>query len=474
MKINYLLSFLLLFSVLYSNPVESKTIRSKKSGKTDVQFWLTSPSSDILFQKQNMVLKFGPAAANDPLIEVNEKLTFQTIDGFGNCLTDGSAEMLHKMSPQARAALLKELFATDARNIGISYLRISLGASDLSRECYSYDDLAEGETDFELNKFSIDYARKDLIPVLKEIFKINPSIKILASPWSAPTWMKTNDNFKGGSLKKECFEVYANYFVRYLQDMKKEGIPIDAITIQNEPLHPGNTPSMLMLPEDQCQFVKQNLGPAFKAAGLTTKIIVYDHNADKISYPLTILRDPEAAKYVDGSAFHLYGGKIEALSEVHREFPGKNLYFTEQWVGAPGNLATDLAWHTKTLIIGATRNWCRNVLEWNMASDPAYNPHTVGGCDRCLGTVTLDGDNVKRNPAYYILAHAAKFVRPGSVRIESNAVDNLPNVAFKTNEGKIVLIVLNDSQNQAKFNIGFKGKAAKVEMEKGAVGTFVW
>jgi glucosylceramidase len=474
MKNFNLIILILLFSVFGSNMAESKSNSSRKQQKNDVQCWLTSPTSNILFQKQDTGLKFGPVAASDPVIEVNENLTFQTIDGFGNCLTDGSAELMHKMSPGARAALLKELFATDGNNIGISYLRISLGASDLSRECYSYNDLPSGESDFDLKKFSIEPARKDLIPVLKEILKINPTIKILASPWSAPTWMKNNNNFKGGSLKTECFEVYANYFVRYIQEMKKEGVPIDAITIQNEPLHPGNTPSMLMLPEDQGLFVKQNMGPAFRTAGLATKIILYDHNADKISYPLTILRDPEAAKYVDGSAFHLYGGKIEALTDVHNEFPGKNLYFTEQWVGAPGKLATDLAWHTKTLIIGATRNWCRNVLEWNMASDPAWDPHTIGGCDRCLGTVTLDGDQVIRNPAYYILAHAAKFVRPGSVRIESSVVPDLPNVAFKTKDGKMVLIVLNDSPNQAKFNLQFKGKSVPVEMEKGAVGTFVW
>ncbi len=444
------------------------------AGKGEIQFWLTSPSANILFQKQDINLKFGKESAAAPVIKVDANQTFQSIDGFGNCLTDGSATLIHKMNPEARAAILKELFATDGNNIGISYLRVSLGASDLSEKPFTYDDLAAGETDFNLQKFSIEPNRKDLIPVLKEILRINPTIKILASPWSAPTWMKTNNEFKGGSLKKECYEVYANYFVKYIKDMKAEGITIDAITIQNEPLHPGNVPSLLMLAEDQAAFIKQNLGPAFQSAGLQTKIIVYDHNADKIIYPLTILRDPEAAKYVDGSAFHLYGGKIEALSEVHNEFPAKNLYFTEQWVGAPGNLPGDLAWHTKTLIIGATRNWCRNVLEWNMASDPMYDPHTIGGCDRCLGAVTLNGDVATRNPAYYILAHASKFVRPGSVRIGSDVVDSLPNVAFKTNDGKIVVIVLNESKEPKSFGISFKGKSIQVKLDTGAVGTIVW
>jgi glucosylceramidase len=256
--------------------------------------------------------------------------------------------------------------------------------------------------------------------------------------------------------------------------MKAEGINIDAITIQNEPLHPGNNPSMYMTAEDQAKFIKQSLGPAFASAKLSTKIIVYDHNADKPEYPLTIYKDPEASKYVDGSAFHLYGGSIDALTAVHEAYPDKNLYFTEQWVGAPGNLAGDLAWHVRTLIIGATRNWCRTVLEWNLAADPKNDPHTIGGCDKCLGTITIDGNVITRNPAYYILAHASKFVRPGSIRIGSNTSKELPNVAFKTPYGKKVVIVQNNSGENKTFNLTWKGKSVSIQLDKGAVGTYIW
>ncbi|MBA4321626.1 MAG: glucosylceramidase, partial [Odoribacter sp.] len=233
-------------------------------------------------------------------------------------------------------------------------------------------------------------------------------------------------------------------------------------------------PSMFMSAADQALFIKGSLGPAFVSAGITTKIIVYDHNADQTDYPLSIYNDPDAAKYVDGAAFHLYGGTIDALSGLHNAFPGKNLYFTEQWVGAPGNLPVDLAWHVKNLIIGGTRNWCRNVLEWNLASDPNYDPHTEGGCDQCLGTITISGNLVIRNPAYYVLAHSAKFVRPGSVRVYSNQPDNLLNVAFRTQDGKKVIIVLNDSPNGKKFNLKFKGKSVSITLDRGAVGTFVF
>jgi glucosylceramidase len=257
--------------------------------------------------------------------------------------------------------------------------------------------------------------------------------------------------------------------------MKAEGLRIDAITVQNEPLHPGNNPSMFMSATQQATFIKRNLGPAFAAAKLGTKIIIYDHNCDRPDYPLAILNDPEAAKYVDGSAFHLYGGKIEALTTVHDAHPDKHVYFTEQWVGAPGNWQREIPWHVRELIIGATRNWSRTVLEWNLAANSRWEPHTDrGGCDRCLGAVTIDGDKVTRNPAYYIIAHAAKFVRPGSVRIASNTLTTLPNVAFKTPNGRHVLIVLNNSQARQTFNLSHQGKFATAELNRNAVGTFVW
>lgn len=474
---------LIVFIALFISMTSKGTVRFEPSStgpvspaplsKKAVAFWLTSPESNVLFQHQKS-LNFGSMVNQYPSITVDTTQVFQTIDGFGNCLTGGSATLLHRMDARSRSEILKELFATDGNNIGISYLRVSIGASDLSNRVFSYNDLPDGETDPEMTKFTLDAEKVDLIPVLKEILAINPAIKIMGSPWSAPTWMKTNNNSKGGSLKPEYFDAYAKYFVKYIQGMKREGINIDAITVQNEPLHPGNNPSMYMTAEDQALFIRRSLGPAFSTSNINTKIIVYDHNADRPDYPLTILNDPEVAKYVDGSAFHLYGGSIDTLSKVHDAFPGKNLYFTEQWVGAPGNLAKDLAWHVRTLIIGGTRNWCRNVLEWNLAADPKNDPHTIGGCDQCLGTITINGNQVTRNPAYYILAHAAKFVRPGSVRIGSDSSLSLPNVAFKTPEGKKVLIVQNNSGVKKAFNIKFNGKSVSAVLDNGAVGTYVW
>ncbi|MDX9774067.1 MAG: glycoside hydrolase family 30 beta sandwich domain-containing protein [Bacteroidales bacterium] len=436
--------------------------------------WITSPQQGKLFEKQGGEIEFMTSSNADPTIVVDTTERFQVIDGFGNCLTGGSAILLNDMAQAERSALLQELFSTDGNGIGISCLRVSIGASDLSDRVFSYNDLPDGETDPQMEQFSIDPEREDLIPVLKEILAINPSIKIMGSPWSAPLWMKTNNASIGGSLRREWFDAYARYFVMYIQAMQGEGIPIDAVTVQNEPLYGGNNPSMLMTAEDQALFIRQSLGPAFTQAGITTKIIIYDHNADRTDYPLTVLADAEAHKYIDGSAFHLYGGSIDALTGVHDAYPTKNLYFTEQWVGGPGDLAEDLKWHVENLIIGATRNWCRSVLEWNLASDPSYDPHTEGGCDRCLGTVTVNGNIVKRNPAYYILAHAAKFVRPGSVRVSSNLQGDLPNVAFITPEGKKALIVVNTAQIKKSFNLRFRGNTLPLSLESGAVGTWIW
>lgn len=438
--------------------------------------WLTKADKSVLFEQQKPKLIFTTTTEDKlPAIAIDGEQKFQSIDGFGYTLTGGSAQHLLGMDQASRTALLKELFDTAANAIGVSYLRVSIGASDLNDHAFSYDDLPAGETDPEIKKFDFGPDRTTVIPVLKEILAINPQIKILGSPWSPPAWMKTNNDTRGGSLKLEFYDAYARYLVKYIQEMKKEGIRIDAITIQNEPLHPGNNPSLLMLAEEQAAFIKKSLGPAFESANIDTKIILYDHNADRPDYPISILNDAEARKYVDGSAFHLYAGPIEALTKVHEAHPDKNLYFTEQWIGAPGKFAEDLKWHVNTLIIGATRNWARTVLEWNLSSNPQLEPHTDrGGCDRCLGAVTIDGNKVMRNPAYYIIAHASKFVRPGSVRIASNTITQLPNVAFQTPDGKQVLIVINTSDATRRFAIKDKNNMAITSLNAGAVATYVW
>lgn len=460
-------------SILKPGQSESTAVNSKaKASKAEV--WITTGDQTSLLAKQSGTLNFADVqSSGKPVIEVDETTKYQSIDGFGFTLTGGSATLINRLPAAEKKALIKELFSTKNNGIGVSYLRISIGASDLSENTFSYNDLPAGQIDVNQDKFSIAKEMTDLIPVLKAIVAVNPSIKILGSPWSPPTWMKDNNSFKGGSLKPMYYESYARYFVKYIRAMKEQGITIDAITIQNEPLHPGNVPSMLMPALSQADFIKTALGPVFKREGIKTKIIVYDHNADKPEYPLAILNDPQARQYVDGSAFHLYGGQISALSKVHDAYPDKNVYFTEQWVGGPSNFGEDLKWHVSTLIIGATRNWSRNVLEWNLAADPQYKPHTDGGCTTCLGALTI-APKVTRNVAYYIIGHASKFVTPGSVRIASNISNKLDNVAFLTPAGKTVLIVVNNNKKEQAFNIKTKGQLLSASLPAGAAATYVW
>jgi len=256
--------------------------------------------------------------------------------------------------------------------------------------------------------------------------------------------------------------------------MKLKGITIDAVTPQNEPLNPNNNPSLVMQAADELSFVKNFLGPAFQSSGITAKIIVYDHNCDRPDYPETILQDATAKTFVNGSAFHLYAGDISALSQVHNLYPDKQLYFTEQYTASTADFAGDLQWHVKNVIIGSMRNWSRNALEWNLANDASFGPHTIGGCTTCKGALTISGSMVNRNVGYYIVAHASKFVPAGSVRISSTVTNVLQTAAFLTPDQKKVLIIENDDQAQDIINIRFNGKWVTTTVPAGAVCTYVW
>lgn len=471
------------------------------TAQTSIEAWVTNPDRSALFQKAAETIPFRNSPARGPVIVIDPAQRMQTIDGFGYALTGGSAELLMKMSPDARGRVLHQLFASDEAGLGVSYLRLTIGASDLNSFVYSYDDLPAGETDPTLAKFELGEDRKHVLPVLKQILSLAPGMKLLASPWSAPAWMKTNNHVRGGALKEECYSAYALYLVKYVQAMQREGITIDAITIQNEPLNSKNTPSMQWQLNQQLVFLRDHLFPAFTKAGLDTKVILFDHNLDRPDYPLALLSDPVISKFADGSGFHHYGGDMGAMSKVHLARPDKNVYFTEQMIiERAGSPTISIAPTVKRMIIDTTRNWSRNVILWNLAADPENKPHTDnGGCPMCQGAITIDKGTVSLNLAYYTIAHASKFVRPGSVRIGSTTrgdqtvaltedeerpgvkrmsiIENtqtLPNVAFQTTDGKIVLIVANDTQAAGSFTVQHNGLFANIRLNPGAVGTYVW
>ena len=448
-------------------PVDTTIIPPATTNDT-ITSWITKADQSSLLIKQPTA-KFLTAGTGTS-ITVDSATVYQTIDGFGYTLTGGSASVINTLDATTKNNLLQELFGNNSNSIGVSYLRISIGASDLNSSVFSYDDVAGDTT---LSHFSLAPDETDLIPLLKEIVAINPNIKILATPWSSPAWMKDNAKSMGGNLLPQYYNLYANYFVKYIQAMKAEGITIDAVTPQNEPLNAGNNPSLVMDANTESTFIENNLGPTFKANNITTKIICYDHNCDRPDYPETVLANDATNNYVDGSAFHLYAGDISALSSVHSAYPNKNLYFTEQYTSSTGSFNGDFLWHMKNVVIGSMNNWSRTALEWNLANDANYEPHTNGGCTECKGALTISG-SVTRNVAYYIIAQISKFVPAGSVRVSSSAVSGLYNVAFVTPQGKKVLLMLNDGSSAASFNIKYKNEFFPTTIAAGSAATYVW
>ena len=458
--ISFILSFLILL-VVEGNSQFSQTVTS-----ADGRF--------LLKQIEQPIVGSNIAKQSIDTIYFNQQIQFQKIEGFGYTLTGGSAALLHQLPSQKRDAILQEIFGQGPNALNVNYLRISMGASDLDAAVFSYDDLVAGAVDPDLTKMSIAKDLEHLIPILKEIKAIQPNLKLMATPWSPPVWMKDNGQSKGGHLLPKYYATYAQYFVKYIQLMRAEGLTINAVTIQNEPEHGGNNPSMLMTAEEQTKFIKNHLGPLFKNQGINTEIVIWDHNADNPNYPIQILNDSVAKSYVSAAAFHLYLGHESALSKVYHAHPDKKIYFTEQWTGAKGNFAGDFMWHMEHVVIGTMANWSSLVLEWNLANDPNFGPHTPGGCTECLGAMTIAGSEIKRNVSYYIIGQIAPFVPRGAIRVETKSVNpKIQSIGFVRPDGKKVLLALNTGK-ECVFTIDFEQKKYNFTLPEKSASTIVW
>ena len=417
-------------------------------------------------------------ASSSITITVNGAKKYQTIDGFGASLTDSSAWLLYtKLTPEQRKQTMTDLFDTK-QGIGLNFLRQPMGASDLALNDYSYDDLPKGQTDPDLKHFSIEHDSAYVLPSLREALAINPQIKVMATPWSPPGWMKTTDSLIGGTLKPDAYAPLAQYFVKFIQAYQSAGVPIYALTMQNEALFtPNDYPGMFFPPDAQAKFLRENLGPALAAADLHPKVMVYDHNWDHPEYATTVLGDPATAKYAAGTAWHCYGGNVEAQTKVHNQFPDKDAWETEC---SGGTWQKESALQAEAwLIIQSTRNWAKSVILWNMALDQHNGPNT-GGCHTCRGVVTVDTSKtpavVTKNGDYYALGHVTKFLRSGAVHIDSNSVDDkkLLNVAFQNPDGGIVLLVLNTAKNPQTFSVAEGNTSFSYTIPAGSLTTFVW
>jgi glucosylceramidase len=432
--------------------------------------------------QEKPALTFGATRTPNLTITVNDGVKYQQIDGFGASLTDSSAWLLwNKLSEAQRKEALQMLFSP-SKGIGLSVLRQPMGASDFALSDYSYDDLLPGQPlsagDPDLKHFSIDHDRAYILPLLREALALNPNLKIIASPWSPPGWMKTSGSMTQGALLPSAFAPLAKYFVRFVEGYEAAGVPVYAVTMQNEPMYvPNDYPGMNMTAREQTEFLANYLGPAFRDGHLKTKILVFDHNWDLIEYPIEVLTEGKAAGFATGTATHCYGGSVTAQNELHERFPDKDIWLTE-CSGGDWQKGGVLEQQVR-LVIGATRNWAKSVVLWNLALDQDHKPF-LGGCSNCRGVITvnhgLQPSKIEPTVDYTALAHASKFVAPGAYRVESNSFDqgSLEDVAFRNSDGSLVLLVLNTGGSTARFNIGWAGKYAAYELPGGGVATFRW
>lgn len=442
--------------------------------------WLTQGDQSTLFTELGGLPIRTTSSNSWPVIRVDTTQLFQSIDGFGAALTGSSAYLINKkLNPAQRTQLLEQLFDAE-KGIGISYLRLSMGASDFSLSDFTYNDLPAGQTDMNLESFDLGQDHDDLIPVLKEILQINPHIKLMGTPWSPPAWMKTNNSLKGGKLRTEYHDVYARYFVKYIQAMSNEGIHISSVTPQNEPLHfTANYPCMEMQAEEQTEFVKTALGPRLQEAGLSTQIILYDHNWDDVDYGKTILSDPDAYQYVAGTAFHGYAGNVSAMTLLRNAFPEKGIYFTEISGGgwAP-DFSDNLMWNMQNIFIGGTNNWAKTALLWNLALDETDGP-TNNGCSNCRGVVTINQSTaqVSFNEEYYSLAHFTKFIQANAYRVSvflPQALTQIEAVAFINPDQSKVIVISNLGSEYKSFGIAQGKNNITYSIPPKAVATIVW
>jgi glucosylceramidase len=464
--------------------------------------WVTTVDrAELLHDRGTVPFTAGPSG--ELTITVDPSRTYQTVDGFGASITDSSAAVLYRLDPAARERAMRSLF-DPAVGIGVSALRQPIGSSDFTDEPhYTYDDVPPGQTDFALRHFSIAHDRAQILPLLRRARALNPRLTVVATPWSPPAWMKTNDSLIGGRLKDDprVYAAYARYFVKFVRAYRAAGVPVDYLTLQNEPQNrrPSGYPGM-DLPVAQEVKLIEAVGPALRAAGLRTRILAYDHNWSthpgdiattppgedpETDYPYEVLDSP-AARWVAGTAYHCYSGDPSAQTALHDAHPDKGIWFTECSgshgpTDPPEKFFRDtLTFHARNITIGTTRNWAKSAIAWNIALDASGGPHN-GGCDTCTGLLTLQDDGtVTTNAEYYTIGHLSKFVRPGAVRIASTSFGTtgwngqIMDVAFRNPDGSTALVVHNENDDPRTFAIAVGGWSFEYTLPGGALATFTW
>lgn len=439
------------------------------TSKKTVEVWSSLPDTNQLLVKKTIDLKNSGEDIKD-IVEIFPDQTCQTVLGVGAALTHSSAYVFHHhLDSVKRDSLFRILFTPEG--VGINYTRLCVGASDFSFNLFSYSE----KEDFSLSNFSIAEDHKDVIPLLKEIIAVNPGIQIMASPWSPPAWMKTTGSMVGGKLRTDCYDVYAEYLIKFIRAYQQEEITIHTMTVQNEPeFGTAAYPCMDMTAEEQKVFIRDHFGPKLTASGLSTKIVLFDHNCDNPDYPISIMNDSVAKSYVDGSGFHLYKGEISALCKVNEAHPDKNLYFTEQSGGgwAP-DFDQNVRWYVGELFAGAMNCWSRNALLWNLALDENDGPKNFG-CQNCWGVVQVSTQGkIKQNAEYYAIGHYGKVVQPNATRLVSTG-NALKGVAFHNPDGSFVYMAVYSGKASKTIRLKCAETEFDYEFLPGEVVSFKW
>lgn len=444
----------------------------------DVEVWLTRGDQNSLMGQQTGVSIQSGGGTHSTKIAVDPDVTYQSITGFGASITDSSAWLIqNELNGTQRDELMQNLFSPDV-GIGMSFVRIPIGASDFALTPYTYDDMPSGQTDPDLNNFSIAHDQSYIIPTLLEAIGIGEDLSFVASPWSPPAWMKNTQSLWGGTLNSQYYDAYAHYLQLFVQAYETAGVSIYAITPQNEPLNATTAmPAATMQTYQQSALIGDYLGPRFTAAGIQTKILVFDHNWADWNYPVVVMNDPEAGQYAAGAAFHGYDGDVAQQSDFHGYHPDAEIHFTEITGGDwATSFADNLMWGIRNIIIGTTRNWSRSTVYWNVALDQNHGPR-IGGCSDCRGVVTIHTSNgaVDYEVEYYIIGHASKFVRPGAQRIDSDSISGvIETVAFRNPDGSNVLIAANPQGQSRWFDTQIDDQHFAYRLTGQSVATFIW
>jgi len=405
-------------------------------------------------------------------IHIDTTKHYQEILGFGAAFTDASCYLLAALDEQKRVALLNDLLGPSGLRLSVG--RTCIGASDYSRFAYTFDESAD--PDPELQRFSIEHDREYILPVLRDAQKVNSDLFLFSSPWTPPGWMKASDSMLGGSMRKKYLPAYAQYFVKFLQGYSQDGVKIRAVTVQNEvdTDQDGRMPAALWGQEYEIDFVKNHLGPALERASLDTKIWILDHNYNLWGRVMDELNDPALSKYVEGVAWHGYGGTPDAMTRVHEAFPAKSHYWTE---GGPDykrpDYATDWAKWSHNFA-GILRNWAQCIVGWNLVLDEQGRPNI--GPFSCGGLVTLDSKThaIARSGQYWAFAHYSKVVQRGARVIGSEGtVSEVDHVAFENPDGTHVLVLTNQGAGQ-NVQCQTGTQALDLTLDPGSITTLQW